>query len=121
MSLPCASSSSGSTCLIGKPRAFFARDVLRAAISLRMSSAPVTNTDLNAAWLCGLLQANDSFYPTGSYAHSFGLEGLVQESVVHDRATLREFLFRSVMPSLRHVELPIAAHAWRAFEEPSWT
>lgn len=71
-------------------------------------------------WIVGLLQAGDSFYPTGSYAHSFGLEGLVQEGVVKDRATLREFLFRSVLPSLRQAELPLAAHAWAALEKPDW-
>lgn len=76
---------------------------------------------LEAAWLCALLQAGDSFYPTGSYAHSFGLEGLVAEGVVRDRATLREFLFRSVLPSLRHAELPLAVHAWRALAEADWT
>lgn len=73
-----------------------------------------------ATWLVGLLQAGDTFYPTGSYAHSFGLEGLVHEGVVRDRATLREFLFRSALPALRHAELPLAAHAWRAFEVPDW-
>ncbi|HEY1110382.1 MAG TPA: urease accessory UreF family protein [Opitutaceae bacterium] len=83
-----------------------------------MSSALATSTD--AAWLIHLLQAGDSFYPTGSYAHSFGLEGLVQEGAVHDRATLREFLFLSALPALRHAELPLAAHAWRALAEPDW-
>ncbi|HVS53235.1 MAG TPA: urease accessory UreF family protein [Opitutaceae bacterium] len=84
-----------------------------------MSSARVTNTD--AAWLCGLLHAGDSFYPTGSYAHSFGLEGLVQEGVIRDRATLRDFIFRSVLPALRQMDLPLAAHAWHAFAAPEWT
>jgi len=83
-----------------------------------MTSAPVTNTD--AAWLLGLLQAGDSFYPTGSYAHSFGLEGLVQQGVVHDRATLRDFIVLSALPALRHTDLPLAAHAWRAFGEANW-
>ncbi len=73
-----------------------------------------------AAWIVGLLQAGDSFYPTGSYAHSFGLEGLVQEGVVHDRATLREFLRLSTLPALRQAELPLAAHAWRALGEKDW-
>jgi urease accessory protein len=72
------------------------------------------------AWLVGLLQAGDSFYPTGGYAHSLGLEGLVQEGVVQDRATLREFVLRSALPALQHTELPLAAHAWRAFEAPDW-
>jgi urease accessory protein len=73
-----------------------------------------------AAWITGLLQAGDSFYPTGSYAHSFGLEGLVQEGVVHDRATLREFMRLSALPALRQAELPSAAHAWRALGEENW-
>ncbi len=79
---------------------------------------PATNID--PAWIVGLLQAGDSFYPTGSYAHSFGLESLVLDGVVHDRATLKEFIFRSTLPSLRHAELPLAAHAWRAFGEADW-
>lgn len=83
-----------------------------------MNSGQATNTD--AAWLVGLLQAGDSFYPTGSYAHSFGLEGLVQLDVVRDRATLREFLLRSVLPSLRQAELPLAAQAWQAFGAGDW-
>ncbi|EIQ00782.1 urease accessory protein UreF [Opitutaceae bacterium TAV1] len=76
-----------------------------------------------AAWLAGLLQTTDSFYPTGSYAHSFGLEGLVQEHVVHNRETLREFLLHSVLPTLRQAELPLAAHAWRALDPaaPDWS
>lgn len=83
-----------------------------------MSSDPATSTD--AAWIVGLLQAGDSFYPTGSYAHSFGLEGLVQENVVHDRATLKAFFQLSVLPALRQAELPLAAHAWRALEKEDW-
>ncbi|MEO6006222.1 MAG: urease accessory UreF family protein [Opitutus sp.] len=83
-----------------------------------MSSVAAINTD--AAWICGLLQAGDSFYPTGSYAHSFGLEGMVQAGVVRDRATLREFIFQSVLPSLQHTELPLALHAWNAFGAENW-
>lgn len=82
-------------------------------------AAPPPASDA-ATWITGLLQAGDSFYPTGSYAHSFGLEGLVQEGVVHDRATLREFMLLSVLPALRQAELPLAAHAWRALGEKDW-
>ncbi|MCU0793937.1 MAG: urease accessory protein UreF [Opitutaceae bacterium] len=85
-----------------------------------MSSAPVTNTD--AAWLVGLLQAGDSFYPTGGYAHSFGLEGLVELGVVRDRETLSTFFRLSVLPTLRNAELPLAAHAYAALDPvaPDW-
>ncbi len=76
----------------------------------------------SAAWLVGLLQTGDSFYPTGSYAHSFGLEGLVQPGVVHDRDSLRAFFLLSVLPTLRHAELPLAAHAYAALDPaaPDW-
>lgn len=84
-----------------------------------MNSGSVTNTDL-ATWLCGLLQAGDSFYPTGSYAHSFGLEGLIQAGVVRDRATLREFILRSTLPTLAHLELPIVAQACSALDQRNW-
>ncbi|HET7535162.1 MAG TPA: urease accessory UreF family protein [Candidatus Didemnitutus sp.] len=84
-----------------------------------MNSDQATNID--PAWIAGLLQAADSYYPTGGYAHSFGLEGLVQEGVVRDRETLRQFFLRSVLPSLRQVELPLAAHAWRALGDQDWT
>ncbi|MDF3058181.1 MAG: urease accessory protein UreF [Rariglobus sp.] len=85
-----------------------------------MNSDPAINTD--ARWLVGLLQAGDSYYPTGAYAHSFGLEGLVQAGMVKDRATLREFIFLSVLPALRQAELPLASHAYVAFEPtaPNW-
>jgi urease accessory protein len=35
----------------------------------------IRNNRTIRTWLCGLLQTGDSLYPTGSYAHSFGLEG----------------------------------------------
>lgn len=85
-----------------------------------MTDEMKTDSQSSAAWIVGLLQAGDSFYPTGSYAHSFGLEGLVQAEVVRDRATLREFLLLSVLPTLRHAELPLAAHAWRAVGAEDW-
>jgi urease accessory protein len=75
---------------------------------------------LDFKWVLGLLQAGDSFYPTGSYAHSFGLEALVQEGVVRDRATLRDFLLLSALPALRQAELPLTAHAWRALGAEDW-
>lgn len=83
-----------------------------------MNSAPAISTE--TSWLLGLLQASDTLYPTGSYAHSFGLEGMIAAGVVHDRPTLRVFLLNSVLPSLRNVELPLAVQAWQAFGLRDW-
>ncbi len=88
------------------------------AASRRQADLPTGGPETD--WLLGLLQAGDSFYPTGSYAHSFGLEGLVQQGVVRDRATLREFVLQSALPALRHTDLPLAAYVWRALETPDW-
>ncbi len=69
-------------------------------------------------WIPLVLQANDSFFPTGTYAHSFGLEGLVQAGVIHDRESLREFLLHEVLPQLARTDLPVAAQAWAAAGDP---
>jgi urease accessory protein len=66
------------------------------------------------AWMAGVLQMADTFYPTGAYAHSFGLEGMIELGAVRDRETLREFLVRSALPALRQAELPVVIHAWVA-------
>lgn len=81
-----------------------------------MSLAP---DSVMALWICRLLQTTDSFYPTGTYAHSFGLEGLVQTGSIVDRATLREFLLSQVIPQLGRTDLPVAARAWAAAGDPS--
>ncbi len=71
-------------------------------------------------WLAVMLQLNDTFYPTGAYAHSFGLEGMIHEGVVRDRETLRHFLVASTLPSLRQVEMPLVCHAWTALGTHDW-
>ena len=86
-----------------------------------MRTSTATRID-PARWTAGLLQLTDSFYPTGAYAHSYGLEGLGQEGVVHDRATLRTFLLEQVLPQLARTDLPMAAQAWTAAgATPDWT
>ncbi|MDB6133780.1 MAG: ureF [Verrucomicrobiales bacterium] len=67
---------------------------------------------MDTTWLPGLLQLTDSFFPTGAYAHSFGLEGLVQEGTVTHAASLRGFLLEAFLPALGATDLPIAALAW---------
>jgi urease accessory protein len=68
-------------------------------------------------WLPQLLQTNDSFFPSGAFAHSFGLEGLVQLGLVEDAPTLGQFLHGSVRPALRQFELPIVKRAYEAAQD----
>lgn len=68
------------------------------------------------AWLW-LMQANDSQYPSGAYAHSYGLEELVEAGVVKDAEGLERFLERQILPALLTFELPYFVQAHRAAGE----
>lgn len=60
-----------------------------------------------------LMQANDSQYPSGAYAHSYGLEELVEAGVVTTAADLERFLETQILPALLTFDLPyfVKAHA----------
>jgi urease accessory protein len=64
--------------------------------------------------LLWLLQSNDSAYPSGAYAHSFGLEEIVESGIVHDADSLEQFLLRQIIPALLTFELPYFARVHRA-------
>jgi urease accessory protein len=64
-------------------------------------------------WLW-LMQANDSQYPSGAYAHSYGLEELVEAGVVTDASGLERFLETQVLPSLLTFDLPYFVQAHTA-------
>ncbi len=65
-------------------------------------------------WLGLVLSFADTAAPVGGYAHSFGLEGMVQAGEVVDEETLVRFLRRDVRESLRAVELPLVARVYQA-------
>ncbi|MES2923381.1 MAG: urease accessory UreF family protein [Verrucomicrobiota bacterium] len=67
-------------------------------------------------WLW-LLQANDTAYPSGAYAHSFGLEELVEAGVVSTSGDLEDFLGRQILPALLTFEIPYFARAHAAAVE----
>lgn len=64
---------------------------------------PISNFDANMAGFLSALQLADSFFPTGMYAHSHGLEGMVRRGLVSDCGGVEEFLRNqfswSVLPS----------------------
>ena len=64
-------------------------------------------------WLW-LLQANDTAYPSGAYAHSFGLEELVETGVVRTPDDLENFLCKQILPALLNFEIPFFARAHAA-------
>jgi urease accessory protein len=68
---------------------------------------PTTITDSHAGWLPVLLQLSDAAFPTGSYAHSLGLEETVRQGQVRDEASLCVFLRDHFIPALTHVDLPL--------------
>ena len=70
-----------------------------------------TITESFADWLPALLQLSDAAFPTGSYAHSYGLEEIVRQGAVCDEESLREFLREHVIPALTHVDLPLVREA----------
>ena len=63
--------------------------------------------EVGAAWLGRLIQITDSAYPTGVFAHSGGLEGLVQLGQVGSLAELEGFLTGSVFSGLEFCHLPV--------------
>lgn len=77
----------------------------------------IRNPKSEIAWLPQLLQTTDSIFPSGSYAHSFGLEGLVQLGQVVAPVDFTEFLRHQVVPAMEHLELPFVRLAHRAAED----
>ncbi|MFD2257810.1 urease accessory protein UreF [Luteolibacter algae] len=67
--------------------------------------------------LLWLLQSNDTGYPSGGYAHSYGLEELVRAGVVTTADELERYLMRQVLPALLKFELPFFARAHAAAVE----
>jgi urease accessory protein len=70
-------------------------------------------------WLPHLLRILDSSYPTGGYAHSGGLEGLIDLGTLSCADDIRRHLEVTVIPWLERSELPLICEAGRLLaEEP---
>ena len=60
----------------------------------------------NIEWLAPLMQTTDTLFPSGGYAHSYGLEELVALGKIDSSEALEEFLINEIMPALENLELP---------------
>jgi urease accessory protein len=76
-----------------------------------MSDSDSTSSDVHADWLTW--QVVDSAFPTGTFAHSWGLEAAWQQGEVADAAALRAFLDASIQQTAR-ATLPLVNAAYRA-------
>jgi urease accessory protein len=62
-------------------------------------------------WLARLLQVNDSAFPTGGYAHSYGFEQVVRLGLVTDAKSMALHLDNHLWPMLIHFEMPVVRYA----------
>ena len=58
----------------------------------------------NDSSLLTLLQLVDSFFPTGAFAHSFGLETYVQRGLVTDQPAFEELLRNALQDGIRNTD-----------------
>ena len=63
-------------------------------------------------WFLHLLQIHDSAFPTGSFAHSFGMETYIQENVIRNEDDLREFCDMYIRHNLASTDAIIAKEAY---------
>jgi urease accessory protein len=74
----------------------------------------------NIEWLGRCQQLFDSALPTGAYAHSFGMEGLVQLEEVRNTDGLAQFIFDEVAHNFVQVDLPVIREVCAAVRSSSY-
>lgn len=68
-----------------------------------------------SAALFNLLHLSDPNLPVGGYAHSAGLETLVQQGIVHDISSAENFVREMLGNSIRYTDAAFASLAFDAF------
>lgn len=77
----------------------------------------ITITDIR---LLSLLQLSDSFFPTGAFTQSYGLETYVQDGMILDKNTLSKILETYLLESLATSDSPAMLLAYRAEASGDW-
>lgn len=72
------------------------------------------------AWVASSQQLFDSALPTGAYAHSFGLEGLVQSGEISSSEEMMDFLRHEVRDGMINCDLPVFREAYQAISERTY-
>ncbi len=67
--------------------------------------------------LLSLLQLSDPMLPIGSYAHSNGLETYVQQGIVKDIATAREFVIEMLTQNFQYTDAAFVSLAYDVTEQ----
>jgi urease accessory protein len=67
--------------------------------------------------LLSLLHLSDPALPIGGYAHSAGLETYVQQGVVKDRETAREFVLKMITQNLHYTDAALVSLSYAAGAE----
>ncbi|WP_231689541.1 urease accessory protein UreF [Bacillus sp. FJAT-27245] len=73
------------------------------------SNIRAINTD---PWFLHLLQIHDSAFPTGSFAHSFGMETYIQENSIRNKEDLSEFCNMYLRHNLASTDAIIVKEAY---------
>jgi urease accessory protein len=72
------------------------------------------------AWVTSSQQLFDSALPTGAYAHSTGLEGLVQSGEISSPEEMMDFLRHEIRDGMVNSDLPVFREAHRAAMERAY-
>ena len=67
--------------------------------------------------LLSLLQLSDPTLPIGGFSHSYGLETYVQERIVHDKTTAKEFIVQMLQQNVQFTDAAFVSLVYTAAKQ----